>query len=145
MWAPSRPLGCCRLQKRKKKVFTHNSGPLNGILVPLTAKWSTENDLYPKFGDLQWKPGTLDGYVVSLKITKKSSTIIRGPQMESGALRRLSGSLTTLLWDLYDGPLKCFFMGSYTAMGPRQIALCNPQSPSHKLCVGSPVVCLLYP
>ena len=93
--------------KKKKKVFTHNSGPLNGILVPLTAisGLRKKKDLHPKFGDLKWKRGTLDGYVVSPKITKRSSTIIRGPQMESGALRRLSGSLTTLLWYFYDGPL----------------------------------------
>ena len=90
MYAPNLPLGCCRLQK-KKKVFTHKSGPLNGILVPLAAKWSPKKkkDPHPKFGDLKWKPGTLDGYVVSPKITKKSSTIIQGPQIESGALRRL--------------------------------------------------------
>ena len=128
MWAPSRPLKCCCLQK--KKVFVHYSGPLNGILVPLMAKWSTKKkDLHPKFGDLKLKPGTLDGFVVFPKITKRSSTITRGPQMETGALRRLSGSLITLLWFLYDGPLKCSFMGSYTAMGPGQIAPCSPQAP----------------
>ena len=73
--------------------------------------------------------------MVSPQITKRSSTIIRGSQMKSWALRRSSGSLTTLLWDLYDGPLhshdgppKCSFMGFYTAMGPGQIAPCNPQS-----------------
>ena len=26
------------VSKKEKKVFTHDSGPLNGILVPLTAK-----------------------------------------------------------------------------------------------------------
>ena len=125
------PLADCRgvvVSKKKKKVFTHNSPPLNGILVPLTAKWSPKKKgLYPKFGDLKWKPGTLDGYVASPKITKKSSTIIRGLQMKSGALRQLRESATTLLWDLHDGPLKCSFMDSYTPMGSGQIAPCNPQ------------------
>ena len=77
-----------------------------------------------------------DGYVASPKITKRSSTIIRGPQMESGALRQLRGSLTTLLWDLYDGPLKCSFMDSYTPLGSWQIAPCNPQPPSFKPWMG---------
>ena len=90
-----------------------------------------KKDLHPKFGDLKWKPGALDGYVVSRQITKRSSTIIRGYQMKSWALRRSSGSLTTLLWDLYDG---------HTAMGPGQIAPCNPQP-----WVGGPVVCLWHP
>ena len=133
--------------KKKRKVFTHNSRPLNGILVLLTAKWSPKkNDLYLKLGDLKWKPGTLDGYVASPKITKRSSTIIRGPQMESGALRQLRESLTTLLWDLYDGSPKCSFMDSYTPMGPGQIVPCNPQPPSFKPWMGGgPVVCLLHP
>ena len=133
--------------KKKRKVFTHNSRPLSGILVPLTAKWSPKKGLHPKFGDLKWKPGTLDGYVASPKITIRSSTITRGLQMESGALRQLRGSLTTLLWDLYNGPLKCFFMDSYTPMGPGQIAPCNPQPPliSPGWGGGCPVVCLLYP
>ena len=64
--------------------------------------------------------------MTSPKITKSSSTIIRGLQMESVALRQLRESLTTLLWDLHDGPLKCSFMDSYTPMGPGQIAPCNP-------------------
>ena len=99
--------------------------------------------LHLKFGDLKWKPGTLDGYVISQKITKRSSTIIRGPQMESGALRRLSGSLITLLWNLYDGrlhsndgPLKCSFMGSYTSWARGRLSPCNPQPSSHKPWVG---------
>ena len=123
--------------KKKRKVFTHNSRPLNGILVPLTTKWSPKKKgLHSKFGDLKWKPGTIDGYVASPKITKRSSTIIRGLQMESGALRQLRGSLTTLLRDLYDGPLKYSFMDSYTPMGPGQIAPCNPQPPSFKPWMG---------
>ena len=56
--------------------------------------------------------------------------------MESGTLRQLRRSLTTLLWDLYDGPLKCSFMDSYTPMGPEQIAPCNPQPPSYKPWMG---------
>ena len=88
---------------------------------------SEKKDLHPKLGDLKWKPEALDGYVVSPQITKRSSTMIRGSQMKSWALQRLSGSLTTLLWDLYDGPRKCSFMRSYTAVGPGQIAPCNPQ------------------
>ena len=56
--------------------------------------------------------------------------------MESGALRQLRRSLTTLLWDLYDEPLKCSFMDSYTPMGPEQIAPCNPQPPSYKPWMG---------
>ena len=60
--------------------------------------------------------------MVSPKITKRSSTIIRGPQMECGALRRLSGSLTTLLWDLCDRP--------YTAMiGPNNALSWAPTQP----------------
>ena len=65
--------------------------------------------------------------------------------MESGALRQLRKSLITLLWDLYDGPLKCSFMDSYTPMGPGKIAPCNPQPHSYKPWMGGPVVCLLYP
>ena len=56
--------------------------------------------------------------------------------MESGALRQLRESLTTLLWDLYDGPPKCSFMDSYTPMDPGQIAPCNPQLPSFKPWMG---------
>ena len=67
--------------------------------------------------------------MISPKITIRSSTIIRGLQMESGTLRQLRESLTSLLWDLYDGPLKCSFIDSYTPMGPGQIAPCNPQPP----------------
>ena len=70
--------------------------------------------------------------MASPKITKRSSTIIRDLQMESGTVRQLRESLTTLLWDLHDGPLKCSFMDSYTPMGPGQIAPCNPQPPSFK-------------
>ena len=133
-------------KKKRRKVFTHNSRPLNGILVPLTAKWSPKKKgLHPKLGDLKWKPGTLDGYVASPEITKRSSTIIRGLQMKAGALRQLRESLTTLLWDLYDGPPKCTFMDSYTPMGPGQIAPCNPQPPLLSPGWGSPVVCLLHP
>ena len=76
---------------------------------------SEKKDLHPKFGDLKWKPGTLDGYVASPKITKRFSTIIRGFQIKSGALRQLRGSLTTLLWDLYDGPLNAL---SWTSTHP---------------------------
>ena len=65
--------------------------------------------------------------------------------MASGALRQLRGSLITLLWDLYDGPLKCSFMDSYTSMGPGHIAPCNPQPPRLNPEWGGPVVCLLYP
>ena len=104
---------------------------------------SEKKSLHPKFGDLKWKLGTLNGYVVSPKITKRSSTINRCPQMESGTLRRLSGSFIALLWDLYDRPLhshdgllKCSFTGFYTAMGPGQIASCNPQLSSYKPWVG---------
>ena len=98
---------------------------------------SKKKGLHPKFGDLKRKPGTFEGYVASPKITKRSSTIIRGLQMESGALRQLRESLTTLLWDLYDGPLKCSFMDSYTpSMSPGQITPCNPQPPSFKLWMG---------
>ena len=96
----------------EKKVFTRNSVTSNGNRGPLT------------------------GYVASPKITKRSSTIIRGLQMASGALRQLRRSFTTLLWDLYDGPLKCSFMDSYTPMGPGQIAPCNPQPPSFKPWMG---------
>ena len=154
MWAafssvgPQPTVGMLSSPKKKRKVFTHNSRPLNGILVPLTAKWSRKKGLHPTFGDLKWKPGTLDGYVASPKITKRSSTIIRGLQMESGTLRQLRESLTTLLWGLYDGPLKCSFMDSYTLMGPGQIAPCNPQpwTSTHPWPRGRlPVVCLLYP
>ena len=74
--------------------------------------------------------------MASPKITKRSSTIIRGFQMASEALRQLRGSPTTLLWDLYDGPLKCSFMDSYTPMGPGQISPCNPQPPSFKPWMG---------
>ena len=133
MWAafpsvgPLPTVGMLSSPKKKRKFFTHNSRPLNGILVPLTVKWfPKKKGFHPKFGDLKWKPGTLDGYVASPKITKRSSTKIRGLQMESGALRQLRGSLTTPLWDLYDGPRKCLFMDSYTPMGPGQIAPCNP-------------------
>ena len=68
-----------------------NLGPLDGLVV------SEKKGLYPKFGDLKWKLGTLDGSVTSPKITKRSSTIIRGLQMESGALQQLRESLTSLL------------------------------------------------
>ena len=127
------------LSSPKKKKGLHpqfsalkwNLGPLDGLVV------SEKKGLYPKFGDLKWKPGTLDGYVTSPKITKRSSTIIRGLQMESGAVRQLRESLTSLLWDVYDGPLKCSFMGSYTPMGPGQIAPCNPQPPSFKPWMGA--------
>ena len=113
--------------------------------------------LHPQFSALKWNLGPLDGLVVSekkvltrnsvtsignrgpltamwplKKITKRSSIIIRGLQMESGAFRQLRGSFTPLLWDLYDGPLKCSFMDSYTPMSPGQIAPCNPQPPSFK-------------
>ena len=133
---------------KKKKETVHpqfsalkwNLGPLDGQVVSEKKK-----DLYLKLDDLTWKPGTLDGYVASPKITKRSSTIIRGPQMESGALRQLRESLTTLLWDLYDGPPKCSFMDSYTPMDPGQIAPCNPQTPLLSPGWGGPVVCLLYP
>ena len=61
--------------------------------------------------------------------------------MESGALRRLSGSLTTLLWDLYDRPLhrwapKMLFHGLLHSHGPG--ADCPLLSPalSHKPWVG---------
>ena len=83
--------------------------------------------------------------MASPKITKRSSTIIRGLQMESGTLRQLRESLTTLLWGLYDGPLKCSFMDSYTPMGPGQIAPCNPQPPSFKPWMGGScsVFCIL--
>ena len=96
----------------EKKVFTRNSVTSNGNRGPLT------------------------GCVASPKITKRSSTIIRGLQMASGALRQLRRSLTTLLWDLYDGPLKCSFMDSYTPVGPGQIAPCNPQPPLFKPWMG---------
>ena len=108
-----------------------NLGPLDGLVV------SEKKGLYPKFGDLKRKPGTLDGYVTSPKITKRSLTIIWGLQMESGPLRQLRESLTSLLWDLYDGPLKCSFIDSYTPMGPGQIAPCNPQPPSFKPWMGA--------
>ena len=76
--------------------------------------------------------------MASPKITKRSSTIIWGLQMESGTLRQLRESLTTLLWGLYDGPIKCskMLVDSYTPMGPGQIAPCNPQSPSFKPWMG---------
>ena len=67
--------------------------------------------------------------MTSPKITKRSLTIIRGLQMESGPLRQLRESLTSLLWDLYDGPLKCSFIDSYTPMGPGQIAPVIPSPP----------------
>ena len=105
-------------------------GPLDGLVV------SEKKGLHPKFGDLKWKPETLDGYVASPKITKRSSSIIRGLQMASGALRQLRGSLTTLLGDLYDWPLKCSFMDSYTPVDPGQIAPCNPQPLSFKPWLG---------
>ena len=122
------------------------------ILDPWMESWSPwrlsglrKKGLHPKFGDLIWKPGILDGYVASPKMTKRSSTIIRGLQMESGTLRQLRESLTTLLWGLYNGPLKCSFMDSYTPMGPGQIAPCNPQPPLLSPGWGGLVVCLLYP
>ena len=33
---------------KKKKVFTHNFRPLNGILVPLTAKWSPKKKVFTR-------------------------------------------------------------------------------------------------
>ena len=65
--------------------------------------------------------------------------------MESVALQQLRESLATLLWDLYDGPLKCSFMDSYTPLGPEQIAPYNPQPPLLSPGWGGPIVCLLYP
>ena len=133
--------------KKKKKVFTHNFRPFNGILDPLTAKWSPRKKIFTRNSvTSNGNRGPLTAMWPLQKITKRSYTIIRGLQMESGAFRQLKGSLTTLLWDLYDGPLKCSFMDSYTPMGPGQIAPCNPQPPSCKPWMGGgPVVCLLYP
>ena len=136
VWAPSRSLGCCRLQKRKERSSPTILGPWMESWSPWRLSDLRKKGLHPTFGDLKWKPGTLDGYVASPKITKRSSTIIRGIQMESGALRQLRESFTTLLWDLYDGPLKCSFMDSYTPMGLGQISPCNLQPPSYKPWMG---------
>ena len=101
-----------------------NLGPLDGLVV------SEKKGLYPKFGDLKWKPGTLDGYVTSPKITKRSLTIIWGLQSESGALRQLRGSLTSLLWDLYDGLLNAL---SWTPTHPWVRGRLPPVIPSPPL------------
>ena len=134
---PLPTVGMLSSPKKKREFFTQNSRPLNGILVPLTAKWFPKKKVFTRNSvTSNENRGPLTGYVVFPKITKRSSTIIRGLQMESRALRQLRGSLTTLLWDLYDGPLKCSFMDSYTPMGPGQIAPCNPQPPSYKPWMG---------
>ena len=36
------------VSKKKRTVFTHNSRPLNGILVPLAAKWSPKKRSSPE-------------------------------------------------------------------------------------------------
>ena len=143
MWAafpsvgPLPTVGMLSSSKKKRKVFTHNSRPLNGILVPLTAKWFPKKKVFTRNSvTSNENRGPLTGYAVFPKIIKRSSTIIRGLQMESVALRQLRGSLTTLLWDLDDGLLKYSFMDSYTPMGPGQIAPCNPQPPSYKPWMG---------
>ena len=72
MWAafpsvgPLPTVGMLSSPKKKRKVFIHNSRPLNGILVPLRAKW------FPKK-------------------KKRSSPKIRWPQMETGDPWRLCG------------------------------------------------------
>ena len=132
--------------KKKRRVFTRNFWPLNGILVPSTAKRSTRKKVFTR------NSVTLNGTGDPKRLCGLSKNNKKVFHHNSGPPNKIRGSSTakgischTTLGPLWWAP-KCSFMDSYTPMGPGQINPCNPQSPSYKPWMrGGPVVCLLYP